>query len=732
MKKIILIIFIFILIFTFSSCKKKEKNKETDDVIVIPPDDNPPEGGGQTNPPEGGNVEPPINTNKLLLGEYSKGLDYLDDFVGEAVIEAVHRYINANASISKLSTIDITTADTNEVKALLDEALDNWEGVLEIAAIADYLEGLEIEKLEQEVKHLERNKIDNRGIYNETDPVKWAEAITQKYDSIKGNHKLQELSNFMGTDAKTAYKTLEVAQNILQGEYAKEEGKAEEWIAILEATKTASKVGVFLCGTTLTCGTSALSPAGYLTYGEATGILIGGVDCCLTIGSQGANIILGEDNKTAKKIANISDIYSKASFVYGIFNSPDSVGEKIAFVGDCIENLNSTVSYFFKVDPLGDGGQLVTKVIDNSLDNITSADIAEIGLGSAYDFVKDEKELDIDSFILNNKSNIVGDDLTLKLQLDDVKDEVVKEFDKTIPDPLPNASIADNGVLLKEDSYNGYRYRNLDGYLDGQQIQYHYGKYGQYICMKKTYDNGVCVKYQQFYEDSTIQSNGYYMEESGQWVWEYYDDGYYSGHVKGALDRVVYHDVSLPTTDELKESIIDGYELKYYDSKTREIEIVYDQNTGLPTSQKIKSGDGTSRTESYKYVEGEMYVQSIAEQDLDGTYRIYGYYSDGLKSYISVQYPDGSSDKEDYTYGVDDDGVYVKIDYYTNYNLVNTSIIRAGEEGFPTSFIDDNPPEEEGSNNEEGGGQEEGGTGEEQETSPEEIEEEIIEEIIEE
>lgn len=81
------------------------------------------------------------------------------------------------------------------------------------------------------------------------DPQTWAENLTKQYDALNGAKRYQQLAQQLGTDAKTAYKQMALAQKIIRNaaQLEEAEGVVNAWtesINYLQGVKTASKVGV--------------------------------------------------------------------------------------------------------------------------------------------------------------------------------------------------------------------------------------------------------------------------------------------------------------------------------------------------------------------------------------------------------------------------------------------------------------------------------------------------------
>lgn len=672
MKKIISklnILAIILLCLFIISCKQKENpTNEKEEAIIenkteINTDS---KEENETNEPTKTETQSSGKYDHLILGEYSKELDMIDGELGEFIVETIYKYVDSSFLIEKLGQIPVEDLNKPEAIELLVNATESWKDMFEISAIVDYLLDIVIEEETKEVTEISK-KYAKKKLSDSNDAVEWAKAITQKYDSIKGNQKLKELAGYMGTDAKQAYQTLTIAQDILKGEYALEEGNAEEWLAILNATKNASKVGVYLCATAITCGaTSAVGTAATLSTQQVAGIAVNGVDCLLTIGAEGANIILGEDNKAAKCIATFSDVYSKCNFVYGCFNKPETVGESIAFISDVTEYINGSVSYFFNVDPLGDGGQLVTRVVDSWNKDYDEEAITELKLSGAYQ--NNETNTTIDEFIENGKDKLVGDELILKLNLEN-KEEIVSKFNEKYD--IKNSIIkTENGISFREASYNGYCYRNSDGYLDGEMVQYAYSKeYGDYIVSRREYSNGVEMSYEQYEPDGLLIYHEYYDIETGMRVKEtFYNKNVESNlnpEIRGNKNYFEYAQVSMPSDEDIEKykqygcSLVPSGYCK---------EIFYNRldDTLIETMRELMNGEIIHSCEYKTSPEGDRYLYHDYKLDEEGNKIQNVFNPDGRESLFQITYPDGQSDGEEYYYGEDEKGTYILTYYYTN------------------------------------------------------------------
>ena len=173
----------------------------------------------------------------------------------------------------------------------------------------------------------------------QAEAVKWAEELSAKWDALPKKERLRNFAQQMGVDARTAYQALADAQDILNGKYTDDAKFYDICTKVAIGVKTAAKVGVFVCATAATGGAAA---AGTLTAAQATGFVVGGVDCCVEVARTEAKILLGDDHELVQKMENstAAKVYDTAMFLYGVatFDPKNvSTGEKLLFVEDLAE-----------------------------------------------------------------------------------------------------------------------------------------------------------------------------------------------------------------------------------------------------------------------------------------------------------------------------------------------------------------------------------------------------------
>jgi hypothetical protein len=202
------------------------------------------------------------------------------------------------------------------------------------------------------------------------DPQTWAENLTRQYDALKGAQRYQQLAQQLGTDAKTAYEQMALAQKIIHNAAELEETEGvvnayTESINYLQGVKTASKVGVFVVGTVVTGGGSltALSTSSF-TLAQTAGTIVGGVDCIVDVAETGSTLILGENNQVAVAFGDIKEKLAPVSAVVGLasFNSAET-GEQLAYIGDTL------VDWFYEGKVMGvqvDDRTVTARIFDSA------------------------------------------------------------------------------------------------------------------------------------------------------------------------------------------------------------------------------------------------------------------------------------------------------------------------------------------------------------------------------
>ena len=199
------------------------------------------------------------------------------------------------------------------------------------------------------------------------DPQTWAESLTKQYDALKGAKRYQQLAQQLGTDAKTAYEQMVLAQKIISNaaELEEAEGVVNAWtesINYLQRLKTASKV-------TMLGWSMAATGGGSVTLLEGSGLLVGGVDCIVDVAETGSTLILGENNQVAVAFGDIKEKLGPVSSLIGLATlNPSEVGNKARETAEAVIYItDSLVDLFYedkivgiKVEGLSDQATRIT------------------------------------------------------------------------------------------------------------------------------------------------------------------------------------------------------------------------------------------------------------------------------------------------------------------------------------------------------------------------------------
>lgn len=308
----------------------------------------------------------------------------------EATAIALRQYVYARLLTEAFLTADAPAMTAEELSEMLDELLLAWEN-------AELFSSTATELTNQAVLLLDMPTVNQTSAVGQPqakfmtlaavplnfslvayaaesgrkiDPQTWAENLTKQYDALKGAKRYQQLAQQLGTDAKTAYEQMALAQKIIHNAAELEEAEGvvnayTESINYLQGVKTASKVGVFVVGTVVTGGGSltALSTSSF-TLAQTASTIVGGVDCVVDIAATGSNIILGENHQVTVGFDDVKDTLAPVSAVVGLasFNSGET-GEQLAYIGDTM------VDWFYEGKVMGvkvDDRSVTARIFDSA------------------------------------------------------------------------------------------------------------------------------------------------------------------------------------------------------------------------------------------------------------------------------------------------------------------------------------------------------------------------------
>lgn len=183
------------------------------------------------------------------------------------------------------------------------------------------------------------------------DPQTWAENLTRQYDALKGAKRYQQLAQQLGTDAKTAYEQMALAQKIIRNAAELEEAEGvvnayTESINYLQGLKTTSKV--VMLGWSM-----AATGGGSVALMEGAGLLVGGVDCIVDVAETGSTLILGENNQVAVAFGDIKEKLGPVSSLIGLATlNPAQMGKTAKDTAEAMVYITDSLVDLFYEDKI--------------------------------------------------------------------------------------------------------------------------------------------------------------------------------------------------------------------------------------------------------------------------------------------------------------------------------------------------------------------------------------------
>lgn len=301
----------------------------------------------------------------------------------EATAIALKQYIYARLKTEEFEQAVLARASIDELKVISESTAQAWEDALIYASVAEEINVQAIEVMEAGA--ISRAKIleafQERFVVlaavpanfssvtltpiapKDIDPQTWAESLTKKFDSTKGMKRYHQLAKQLGSDAKTAFEQMQLAQQIINNEATKDAAFWDKLTKAAQVTKTACKVGLL--------GISMVSTGGgSVALLEGTGLLVGGVDCIVDVAETGSTIILGDGNQVAVAFGDIKEKMGPVSSLVGLVTlNPSGIGkaakdttEALVYVSD------SLVDLFFEDKVMG----IKVEGVSNHVISITS------------------------------------------------------------------------------------------------------------------------------------------------------------------------------------------------------------------------------------------------------------------------------------------------------------------------------------------------------------------------
>ncbi|MBP6887886.1 MAG: hypothetical protein KBC20_07465 [Oscillospiraceae bacterium] len=263
----------------------------------------------------------------------------------EATAIALRQYVYARLLTEAFLTADASAMTAEELSEMADELLLAWEN-------AELFSSTAMELTDQAVLLLEMPSVKQTSAVGQPpakfmtlaatplnfsvvayaaesgrkiDPQTWAENLTKQYDALKGAKRYQQLAQQLGTDAKTAYEQMVLAQKIIRNAAELEEAEGvvnayTESINYLQGLKTTSKVAMLGWSMAATGG-------GSVTLLEGSGLLVGGVDCIVDVAETSSTLVLGENHQVAVAFGDIKEKLGPVSSLIGLATlNPSGIG----------------------------------------------------------------------------------------------------------------------------------------------------------------------------------------------------------------------------------------------------------------------------------------------------------------------------------------------------------------------------------------------------------------------
>ena len=291
---------------------------------------------------------------------------------------AVNSYIVARMYLDKFLQYDIESGNLEEYSKLLDDTITAFEQVDELAAdLAESADELEMREARadfwQRISDLPNPFVVTAYAAEESDDIKWAKDITERFDSAPVGKGIRTLAEQMGTDAKHAYAQLKQAQDILAGaayeDFADTANTAYKTAKVLKTAGTGAQFALSI----MTAGESSVAEA-VLTGG---GIVINGLNTMLEVGQTGSILIVGDDNKVSAAFEKAEDKFAPIGATIGLFGLASNVSKGAELLDDVPAMADSimyvgTSIYDYMVD-----GKILGGMFTQGNDGTVSATISE-------------------------------------------------------------------------------------------------------------------------------------------------------------------------------------------------------------------------------------------------------------------------------------------------------------------------------------------------------------------
>ncbi len=274
--------------------------------------------------------------------------------VSQATAIAVRQYSYARLLTDEIASLDPAKISKQELDEKIEQAVNAWRLADEVLTTTQDINNRSLPFIEEgsvkqtisyqyvplaiDLPSLSAPAYAASPARTATDPQTWAENLTKQYDALRGAKRYQQLATQLGTDAKTAYQQMQLAQKIIRNQAELDEATAEvdeltRSINTVKTYKTASKVGLLAVSAVATGG-------GSVTLLEGAGFVASGVDAAIEVTDTGSTIILGEGNKVAAGFEKLKDKTAPVTSLIGLANlnadSAKDIVDGVVYITDSI------------------------------------------------------------------------------------------------------------------------------------------------------------------------------------------------------------------------------------------------------------------------------------------------------------------------------------------------------------------------------------------------------------
>ena len=291
-------------------------------------------------------VEDTINTSEFTFSNESEERI----FVEKDAREAIDFYLVARMYLDKFLQYDIENGNEQEYERLLNDTIVAFRNV-EVHSEKLAKDAKALEDLQADESYISTDETGKMGyVYiapseekyylnpfmvtvnaaEESEAVKWARDITERFDKAPVGKGIKTLAEQMGTDAKHAYAQLSQAQEILAGnaynDFAQKADAAYKTAKVLKTAGTAAQLTLSIVTADPLTTTEAVMAAG--------GILVNGVNTILEVGQTGSVLIVGDDNKVSETLENVENAIAPIGSAIGLYSLSTNLAKGAKLLND--------------------------------------------------------------------------------------------------------------------------------------------------------------------------------------------------------------------------------------------------------------------------------------------------------------------------------------------------------------------------------------------------------------